>query len=168
MSNPDDTSLDVLAAGAIDDIDVRTLQQMAQLYQLLDPVPTGLVEQVQFGITLEALHAEVAELQRSSDVAGVRSGEATEAQTVTFTSASLTMMVTITPSGTEYVRIDGWLAPAQVMTVELRAVGTLLSTETDEDGRFVFDEAPRGLAQFVMRPSEDSELRPVVTRSVDL
>ena len=43
----------------------------------LDPVPAGLVERVQFGITLDALHAEIAELQRTADLVGVRSGEAT-------------------------------------------------------------------------------------------
>ena len=62
MSAP--RNLDELAAGEIDDIDIANLHRMAQLYELLDPVPAGLVERIQFGITLDALHAEIAELHR--------------------------------------------------------------------------------------------------------
>ena len=113
-------SLDELALGEIDAVDVENLNRMAQLYDALDPVPSGLVDRIQFGITLDALHAEIAELQRSGDLAGVRSEAGTDAQTVTFTSASLSTMVTITPSGPDRVRIDGWVAPGGGVVVELR------------------------------------------------
>jgi hypothetical protein len=163
VTNSEDAALDLLAAEPIDDLDVAALRRMAGIYDALDPVPNGMIERVQFAMTLEALHAEVAELQRSSDLAGVRSGEATEAQTVTFTSASLTTMVTITPADADHVRVDGWVAPGAVMTVELRVAGTALTFETEEDGRFVFESVPRGMAQF-----EESGLRPVVTPSIAL
>src|SRR5690348_4181912 len=90
--------LDELAASPIDADDVRLLRQIGALYDSLDPAPIGLTDRIKFGITLEALHAEIAELQRSADLVGVRSEEATTAQTVTFASASLTTMVTITPT----------------------------------------------------------------------
>ena len=51
---------------------------MAQLYDTLDPVPSGLVDRIQFGITLDALHAEIAELQRSGDLVGVRAEASTD------------------------------------------------------------------------------------------
>jgi hypothetical protein len=167
MTNFDESALDLLAAGDIDEQDARALQQMAALYDRLDPVPPALIDRIQFGITLDALHAEIAEVQRSGDLAGVRSGEATEAQTVTFTSANLTTMVTITPTGTDAVRVDGWIAPGAVVTVELRLVGSVMTTDSDDDGRFVFEDVPRGLAQFVIRASDPS-VRPVVTPSIDL
>ena len=84
-----------LTGGAVDETDVRVLQQMAELYERADPVPPGLVERIQFGITLDALHAEIAELQRSAELTGVRSAGA-DTQSITFTSTSLTTMVTIT------------------------------------------------------------------------
>ncbi|PZS13654.1 MAG: hypothetical protein DLM57_16130, partial [Pseudonocardiales bacterium] len=101
-------SLAELTEGRIDSADARVLARVADMYSSLDPVPQGLVERIQFGITLDALHAEIAELQRSSDLAGVRSDEATDAQTITFTSASLTTMVTITLTSADRARLDGW------------------------------------------------------------
>ena len=94
-SRPD---LDELAAGEIDATDLENLARVATLYDTLDPVPPGLVDRIQFGITLDALHAEIAELTRSGDLVGVRGEATSEAQNVTFTSASLSTMVTITPT----------------------------------------------------------------------
>ncbi|MDQ1375478.1 MAG: hypothetical protein QOJ09_2816, partial [Actinomycetota bacterium] len=74
-----------LAAGQIDAEDVRALGQVAAFFDTLDPVPAGLVDRIQFGITLDGLHAEIAELQRSDGLVGVRADETTEAQTITFT-----------------------------------------------------------------------------------
>jgi len=157
-----------LAAGQIDAEDVRVLRRTAELYDALDPVPTGLLDRIQFGITLDALHAEIAELQRTGDLAGVRSGEATEAQTVTFTSVSLTTMVTITPTSADRARIDGWAAPGGGVLVELRLVGDSLHTVADADGRFVFDDVPRGLVQFVLRSPSVAGGRPVITPSIEI
>jgi hypothetical protein len=164
---PSRPGLDELAAGELDATDLDNLRRMAQLYDTLDPVPGGLVDRLQFGITLDALHAEIAELQRSGDLVGVRSDASTEAQTVTFTSSSMTTMVTITSAGADRVRIDGWVAPGGGVSVELRIVDETRTTTADPDGRFVFDDVPRGLAQFTLRaPSEQQP--PVVTPSIEL
>jgi hypothetical protein len=148
-------------------VDLHVLDQVAQLYDVLDPVPAGLVDRIQFGVTLDALHAEIAQLQRSGELAGVRGGGVGEAQTVTFTSASLTTMVTITPIVADRVRIDGWAAPGAGVLVELRQIGGTLRTQADSDGRFVFEDVARGLGQFVLRGDEPS-LSPVVTPSIEL
>jgi len=158
--------VDTLAAGQIDDTDTRLLSQVAAAFRSADPVPPNLVDRIQFGITLDALHAEIAELQRSDGLVGVRTQEATDGQTVTFTSPSLTTMVTITPGAADRVRVDGWVVPGQGVDVELRIVGTSLTTTADDNGRFVFDDVPRGLAQFVLRPPAGSS--PVVTPSIEL
>lgn len=160
-------SLEQLAAGQLDEDDVRVLGQAAQVYNAVDPVPSGLVDRIQFGITLDALHAEIAQLQRSGDLAGVRSEDATTTQTVTFTSARLTTMVTITEIDAERVRIDGWVVPGGGVSVELRLVNEVQSTAADADGRFVFPEVPRGFAQFVLRPPTSAQ-QPVITPSVEL
>jgi hypothetical protein len=157
-----------LAAGQIDAEDLRALDQVAALFDTLDPVPTGLVERIQFGITLDGLHAEIAELQRCEGLVGVRSSEATQAHTVTFTSASLTTMVTITPQSADRVRIDGWVAPGGGVFVELHIVDQSLRTVADPDGRFVFEDVPRGLAQFVLRAPAATPQKPVVTPSIEI
>lgn len=158
--------LDELARGAIDEIDADTLRQVAACWDEVDPVPDGLIDRIKFGITLDALHAEIAELQRSDELVGVRAEPGTEAQTVTFTSSRLSVMVTITPSGVDRVRIDGWVAPGGGVDVELRVIGGVRTTRTDADGRFVFADAPRGLAQFTLRPPVGGQ--PVVTPSIEL
>jgi hypothetical protein len=157
-----------LAAGQIDAEDDRILAQLAALYHDIDPPPAGMVERIQFGITLDALHAEIAELQRNAERAGVRSGEAIEAQSVTFTSASMTTMVTITASSGDRVRIDGWVAPGGGVTVELRIAGESRTTMADADGRFVFADVPRGMAQFLLRPPAGTSQTPVVTPSIEI
>lgn len=157
-----------LAAGQIDDLDLRALEELAALYAELDPVPDGLVERIQFGITLDALEAEIAQLQRSADLAGVRSDETAEAQTVTFTSSTVTTMITITPTSADHARIDGWAAPGGGYTITLRTEFGTEETVADEDGRFVFANVSRGLAQFVLRPPAGSSQPAVVTPSLQL
>jgi len=160
-------SLDELASSEIDEFDVAVLQDMARMYDALDPVPATLVDRINFGLTLDALHAEVAELQRSADLAGVRSA-AEGIQSVTFTSSSLSTMVTITPMVGDRVRIDGWISPGSDVVVELRTVDDTRETTADEDGRFVFEDVPRGHAQFVLRPPSAEGGGPVVTPSIEI
>jgi hypothetical protein len=160
--------LDELAAGQIDAQDVDTLAGIAAMYDALDPVPSGLVDRIQFGITLDALHAEIAELQRGGDLVGVRSGVDGDVQTITFTSPTLTTMVTIVPTSADRVRIDGWIAPGGDVAVELRGEDATRQTVADADGRFVFDDVPHGFAQFVLRPAQSPSSGPVVTPSIEI
>lgn len=168
MNEPD---LERLAAEPIDAVDERALRELAQLYALVDPVPPGLVERLQFGVTLEALHAEVARLHRHEpELTGVRSDdtEPTEAQTITFTSDSISTMITITPAGPDTVRLDGWVAPGGGVVVELRTTGGRHSAAADANGRFVFEDVPRGLAQLLLRPPRPDLGQPVITPSIEL
>jgi hypothetical protein len=126
-----------------------------------------LVDRIQFDITLDALHAEVAELQRSGDLVGVRSTDS-DVQTVTFTSTAFSTMITITATSADEVRIDGWVAPSELLSVELRTADTSQYTDTDQDGRFVFATVPRGLARFVLRRHDHGDEPPVVTPSIEL
>lgn len=165
----DDEQVAVFGDQQLDEVDADVLADIAAVYGHVDPVPAGLVEQVQFALTLDALHAEIAELQResagSAALAGVRSAQ-TDSQTVTFTSSTLTTMVTITPTSADRVRIDGWIAPGGGVRVELRLPDARPQTVADANGRFVFADVPRGLAQFVLEaPGADA---PVLTPSIVL
>jgi hypothetical protein len=168
--NPEDNAqrMEQLAGGAVDDTDVQILQRVAELYEQADPVPPGLIERIQFGITLDALHAEIAELQRTAELTGVRSASAADTQSITFTSTSLTTMVTITVLSADRVRIDGWLAPVGEVSVELRTRDRTLSVTSDADGRFVFESVPRGLAQFAMHPRAGENGPGVVTPTIEI
>jgi hypothetical protein len=168
--NPEDNAqrMEQLAGGAVDDTDVQILQRVAELYEQTDPVPPGLIERIQFGITLDALHAEIAELQRTAELTGVRSASAADTQSITFTSTSLTTMVTITVLSADRVRIDGWLAPVGEVSVELRTRDRTLSVTSDADGRFVFESVPRGLAQFAMHPRAGENGPGVVTPTIEI
>ncbi|PZS13986.1 MAG: hypothetical protein DLM57_15465, partial [Pseudonocardiales bacterium] len=93
---------------------------------------------------------------------------ATDAQTITFTSASLTTMVTITLTSADRARLDGWVAPGGGVSIEVRVSDGSQHTTADADGRFVFDDVPRGLAQFVLRPPTGSTQSTVITPSIEI
>jgi hypothetical protein len=160
-------TVDAYAGGELDDVDVELVRRLAGLWQAADPAPDDLVERLQFGITLDALHAEIAELQRVDGLVGARGGDATDVQTITFTSSQLTTMITVSPISSGRVRVDGWAAPGAGLRVELRVESGNLQAVADDDGRFVFEDVPSGLGQFVLRPA-DPTATAVVTPSIDL
>lgn len=140
------------AAGQLDARDEELLDLLRECHETLDPMPDSLVERSLFAIDLQDLDAEVFRLAERHELESVGArGE--EARVVTFDSDSLTVMIRINPQD-RTVRIDGWLAPPQTCRVELRTGGRVLSTGVDEEGRFVLDAVPRGLAQLVVRPGE--------------
>lgn len=166
--------LEELERAPLDGRDFAVLDTLRAVYESGDPVPPGLVDRVKFAITLDDLEAEVARLQHDSlsDFAA-RSEGLLKARTVTFTSDSVTTMVTITPSttslGVDVVRLDGWAAPGAHLEVELRVGSAVHRVVADEDGRFVFEEVTPGLAQLVLRPSgEDEGGHPVITPAIEL
>jgi hypothetical protein len=170
MNTSEIPSWESLANEPMDAADAIVMQRLASLYDAIDPVPDDLVDRLQFAITLDALHAELAELQAMPlEAMSARGGEQTsEVKTLTFTSDSLSTMVTISPAGPDRVRIDGWCAPGGNVSVELRQGATSMHTEADSDGRFVFDEVPHGMTRFVVRAPEPAAHPPVLTPAVEI
>ena len=122
------SELDLLAAQPLDGEDVAILLAMADFYNRHDPVPEGLADRLAFGVALAEMEAELAELQNvEHDLVGVRGDEPEEARTITFASGSLSAMVTISAENGQSVRIDGWVAPAESMDVDLRLPTTQAS-----------------------------------------
>ncbi|HEU0086683.1 MAG TPA: hypothetical protein VFQ77_03385 [Pseudonocardiaceae bacterium] len=152
----------------LDEVDDAILAGLARLYDRIDPVPAGLADRIDFAVSLADLDAEVARLQHQlAEPAGVRGEE--RARTVTFTSESLTVMVTVTAVSNREFRMDGWAAPGGGLRVELRSESGSRDGHTDSDGRFEFDGVPLGRAQLVFHPVDGSDLRvPVVTPAVEL
>ncbi|MFT4109193.1 carboxypeptidase-like regulatory domain-containing protein [Propionicimonas sp.] len=143
----------------LDATDERILAGLATLYDLVDPVPTDLAQRIDFALAVAELEADIAELTRG-ELVGVR-GEETDS--VTFTSGSLSLMVT-TVVAAHQVRIDGWVTSAGA-EVDAVAEGVTRSTVADDAGRFALDNLPRGRVHFVVRRDG---YRPVITPSMEL
>lgn len=161
----DDPRLEAWAAEPLDADDLALLAAVRTAYEQRDPVPAGLLGRIEFELTLDALQTEAATLTRL-DLAG--SGARSEpVRSITFTSDSLTTMVTVTPQQPGTVRVDGWAAPGAGVRVELLLASGPRETTADEDGRFVFDQVPTGLAKFALHlPGPEGVT--VVSPSVEL
>lgn len=148
-----------LAEQPFDATDAALLGVVAHLYDDLDPVPPGLIDRLSFSLALDELYAEVAEMSRvPMDLTGVRGDVAgVRAETMTFSAESLTAMITVTHVGPDRVRLDGWVAPAQALSVRLRTQQDRLETPADADGRFSFDDLPNGFVQLSFHPEPDGD-----------
>ncbi|HEU5486780.1 MAG TPA: hypothetical protein VFU98_17885 [Microlunatus sp.] len=160
------------AAEELDASDATLLEQIAEAYAEFDPVPDGLVERIQFAITLDALQVEVATLtQLDLAVGGARSAATASetTRTVTVTAESVTTLITISRQPDASIRVDGWAVPGAGLGVEvLLALGSR-NTEADDDGRFVFDDLPAGPAKFVLHATDaDGAASTVVSPTIEL
>lgn len=149
----------LLADQALDEGDEAILAELAALYERIDPVPFDLTERIGFAIAVAELEAEIAELSLAEPV-GMR-GEETDS--VTFTSGSLSVMITTVVSGRR-VRVDGWVTSPDA-AVDAVAEGVTRSALADAQGRFSIDDLPRGRAHFVIRREG---LRPVLTPPIEI
>ncbi|HEY0166844.1 MAG TPA: hypothetical protein VGB75_07370 [Jatrophihabitans sp.] len=158
-----------LAGAPLDASDAIVLSMIAELYDLVDPVPSDLVDRLQFSITLDALNAELAELQQLPEPAlAFRGEQASVVNTLTFTSESLTTMVALSPDGPDRVRIDGWIAPGAEAVVELHQGALTRRVSADADGRFVFEDVAHGLTRFVVSAADPGAHPPVMTPAVEI
>ncbi|WP_392543988.1 carboxypeptidase regulatory-like domain-containing protein [Oryzobacter telluris] len=156
-----------LAAEPLDALDERILAGIADVLRSADPVPAGLADDIKFALTVQAMHAEVAELQRVGAESALARSEYTRTQTLTFSAEALSVMVTLSPIDADEVRVDGWVTGHDsAVVVELRAETRTITAQVDDDGRFTIDPAPRGLVRFVFLP--DGDVRPVITPTVEI
>jgi len=156
---------------AIDETDLATLRQVRDLYAHADPEPSELRDRIKFALTVQALHAEVAELMDSSLLAtrGTAGVVPTPTDSVTFTAAAVSLMVTANESDTEgRVRVDGWVT-VPGSAVEAVASEGARHAISDANGRFVMDDLPHGPIHFVIRTAPDDEaVRPVITPTIQI
>lgn len=143
----------------LDATDERILTRLATLYSSIDPMPSDLLERIDFSLAVAELEADIAELTHG-ELAGVRGDET---DSVTFTSGSLSLMVT-TVVAAHHVRIDGWVTSPGA-EVDAVAEGVTRTVVTDDAGRFSLDDVPRGHIHFVVRREG---YRPVVTPSMEV
>jgi hypothetical protein len=134
----------------LDDLDLKILDRIRALFERVDPMPADLPERVRLALALRGLETEVARLavEEDSRLVGARGAE--RSRTVTFDSASLSIIVRIEDNNNGSVRIDGWLAPPQPREIEMQTSGETLNVSSDGQGRFAFAEVPPGSARLVV------------------
>ncbi len=153
----------------LDDDDQAILDHLAAVHALLDPPPADLDERVSFAIALDSLDAEVARYREQETIgSGARSSERTH--TITFEADSRVVMITIVGRPDSLVRIDGWLAPAAALQVELRLPepAPARTVTADTAGRFAFDGIPHGIAQLLVQAPAGGTSPRVVTPAFTL
>lgn len=156
-----------LATGPLDDVDAFVLTQIRHLHEVLDPPPVDLTDRITFAMSVAALEAEVAEIVSSATLETVRGTEYDRADTVTFASDGLSVMVSIEPGAALTVDIVGWVSEPDV-EVELRERGRTRAVTTDADGRFTFAAVERGLVSFVLRRRADLSAPPIITPAIEV
>jgi len=156
-----------LAAGPLDAVDATVLESLRQIHEELDPVPGDLVDRIKFAMTVAALEAEIAEIVSSATLETVRGTDYDRADTVTFASDGLSVMVSIEHGPTTKADIVGWVSETDV-EVELRERGRTRTTVVDDEGRFTFTGVERGLVNFVLRRRSDGGSPPIITPAIEL
>ncbi|GGJ76008.1 hypothetical protein GCM10010123_02480 [Pilimelia anulata] len=152
--------------------DAALLGDLRRMWTDADPAPADLAERVLFTLALEDVEAELAQLRQQSALAGTRAAATETAASITFHASQVTVLLGVRDAGaaadgTPLRRLDGWLAPAAPLAVEVRAGSAVLHTTADADGRFAFDAVPAGLVQLRLAPGGPLT-RAVVTPAVQL
>jgi hypothetical protein len=141
----------------LDDFDFAILDGIRAIFEQIDPMPADLPERVRFSLALRGLETEVARLvtEEDSRLAAARGTE--QSRTVTFDSASLSIIIRIEENKDGSVRIDGWLAPPQPREIEMETSAETLQAASDEQGRFAFGEVPQGAARLVVKAARHDQ-----------
>jgi hypothetical protein len=143
----------------IDTGDQRILRELGGIHDLLDPMPSELLERIEFAIAVAELEADIAELSMG-ELVGARSEQT---DSVTFTSGALSLMVTTVVS-VHHVRVDGWVTSPSA-EIDVVGEGLTRTATADGDGRFSVEGIPRGRAHFVVRRDG---YRPVITPAIEI
>src|SRR3954447_15907782 len=159
---------------AIDARDIANLNQVRDLFRHADPVPSDLAERIKFAITVHALHAEVAELMDST-LLSTRGAEAmvepTPTDSVTFTAASVSLMVSSGPSDADdtgdRVRVDGWVTTGGAQVEAVTTEGSVAAI-SDASGVVVRDALPHGPVHLVVTDPGNHDMRPVITPTIQI
>lgn len=143
------------------------LQELAALYDAVDPVPDDLADEVRIAITVQALQAEVAEIVAGEPVATRSETQAVTAETITFTASAISLMVSLQQDDDTHVTIDGWVTVGGA-TIEVHTADQVRHATADDEGRFVVPGVPRGRTWFVVRREAAEGAPPVVTPPIEL
>lgn len=148
----------------LSDLDMAILDGVREGWEAADPMPSDLIDRIQFAIDLNAIDVEVSRLVELREPVAARADEHT--RLITFQSASLSIMVSFDPRTDGTQRIDGWITPGAPHRVELRSQGGSRFADADGEGRFSLEDVTSGVVQLVVHLAGNS--RRVITPSLDI
>ncbi len=150
--------------------DAALLRAVARVWHEVDPPPADLVDGVLAAIAAEDLELELLTLVAADGaLTGVRHAtspaqEDTGTRLLEYEAPDLRLHVRL-DRDERRTRLDGWLVPGGVRTVELTTEGRPepLHATSDEHGRFAFDSVPAGSSRLTVRDPSGDHPRPRVT-----
>jgi len=150
--------------------DEELLDQVARLWEQLDPPPDDLADGVLARLAVQDLEYELLTLVEGTDaLAGVRSAtmlrapDETGTWSLEYLGPGFRVQLRVSRRQRQ-ARVDGWVSPPQPMTVMLSSVlrkGTVLEAQVSDSGRFEFPVAPSGACRLTF--VTDSPGRPQAT-----
>ena len=136
--------------------DEELLDQVAALWQQLDPAPDDLADGVLARLAAEDLDYELLTLvENDEELSGVRGASSatllrapdeTGTWSLEYLGPGFRVQLRISRRGRQ-ARLDGWVSPPQPMTVMLSSVlrkSPVLDAQVSDSGRFEFPVAPSG------------------------
>jgi hypothetical protein len=123
-------------------LDDQLIATLGAAIQHADPVPEHVLAGARAAFTWRTIDAELAELvfDSATELTGVRSENM--ARQVTFQAPGVEIEVMVIENGQR--RIVGQLVPPSAVTVQLAAGESVTETQTDELGRFTFNDVQPG------------------------
>ncbi len=134
-----------------------TRAELATMWERHDPMPEGLVEKVLVAIALENLDADyelLSLVERTRELEGVRGSG--DAFTMTFSRGAFSLLLRVSGRGS-HCRVDGWVSPAQPMSVTVTQPGKSWDAAIDSLGRFELPKLPTGLTRLWLRATEGAD-----------
>lgn len=146
--------------------------QLIAMFSHVDPVPPSLADEVLLAISMEDFDVEyqlLALVEKTRELTGAR--QISDALTVAFAAHGRSLMMRISPLADGRRRVDGWIGPANQVTIKLSRPTGAIECLTDETGRFELASVAAGPARVMIAewPSENGdENAPFATPLFDL
>ncbi len=147
----------------MDDIDIAILDALGRVMADATPCPSTSSATSTSASRLAAMNAELAAL--TTEAAAVRAQSPENAESVTFTSSTMTLMVVIGRDDSE-IRLDAWVSGGGI-TVEMIHGSDRVAAVSDVNGRVSWFPVAPGLVRFLIQPITAGG-RPVITPAIEL
>ncbi len=125
--------------------DAALFARMRRMWEDVDPVPAGLVDQMVAAVAVEDLSREYALLTLVEGTFAAVRGE-TDTATLQFSDGTTSVLLHVTATEGGERRVDGWV-DATALAIRLIQGDREWSAEPGEHGRFAFDEVTPGVAR---------------------
>lgn len=125
--------------------DAALFAHLRRVWEEVDPVPLDLLDRMVAAVAVEDLTREYAllTLVESVGLSAVRG--AADTATLQFSDGSTTVLLHVTATDAATRRIDGWV-DGSTLAVRLVQGDREFATDPTEQGRFAFDDIPRGVS----------------------